>query len=281
MELLIFPVVEPFGDYLRSKFNTSTSQEVVDSYVYDPLYDNTLTIAQQYPELNKYVLTGSYKSESGSEIYLNAMQIPQGSVTVTSGGIKLVENQDYTVDYNFGKVTIINESILMAGTPISISLESNALFGSQFKTLLGSHVDYEINQDLSIGGTILNLTERPLTQKVNTGEEPISNTIWGIDLTYDKEVPFLTKLVDKIPLISTKEKSKFTNVTEFAHLIPGHQKSIGESGTAYIDDFEASRIGIEIKNPGAWYLSSTPTDAELAAESEAYRHAQERVRVSG
>jgi len=264
---VIFPVVEPFGDYLRSKFNTSTNQEVVDSYVYDPLYDNTLTIAQQYPELNKYVLTGSYKSESGSEIYLNAMQIPQGSVTVTSGGIKLVENQDYTVDYNFGKVTIINESILMAGTPISISLESNALFGSQFKTLLGSHVDYEINQDLSIGGTILNLTERPLTQKVNTGEEPISNTIWGIDLTYNKEVPFLTKLVDKIPLISTKEKSKFTNVTEFAHLIPGHQKSIGESGTAYIDDFEASRIGIEIKNPGAWYLSSTPTDSELSIGS--------------
>ena len=260
---IIFPVVEPFGDYLRGKFNVTTNQDIIDSYIYDPLYDNTVTIAQQYPELNKYKLIGSYKSETGSEIYLNAMQIPQGSVTVTSGGIKLVENQDYTVDYNFGKVTIINESILMAGTPISISLESNALFGSQFKTLLGSHIDYEISEDLSIGGTILNLTERPLTQKVNTGEEPISNTIWGLDLTYNTKVPLLTKLVDKLPLISTKEKSTFTNVTEFAHLIPGHQKSIGESGTAYIDDFEASRIGIEIKNPGAWYLSSTPTDPDL------------------
>ena len=183
---VIFPVLEPFGSHLRAEFNDVS---IADKYVYDVLYDSTITVARQFPQLNKFRIKGSYKSESGAEIFLNTMNIPDGSVTVTAGGMKLEENIDYTVDYDFGKVTIINEGILMAGTPIRISLESNAFFGMQYKTLVGAHVDYMLTDDFMIGGSILNLTERPPagSQKVNTGEEPISNTIWGIDLNYRKD----------------------------------------------------------------------------------------------
>ena len=45
------------------------------------------------------------------------------------------------------------------------------------------------------------------------------------------------------------ESSVLTLQGEFAHLIPGHQRAVGESGTAYIDDFEASSTGIDIKSP--------------------------------
>ena len=34
---------------------------------------------------------------------------------------------------------------------------------------------------------------------------------------------FLTKMVDKLPFIQTKEKSTFSVVVEFAHFIPGHR----------------------------------------------------------
>lgn len=261
---VIFPVLEPFGQHLREQFNDNS---IADKYVYDVLYDSTLTVAQQFPQLNKFRIKGSYKSESGAEIFLNAMNIPEGSVTVTAGGMKLEENQDYTVDYDFGKVTIINEGILMAGTPIRISLESNAFFGMQYKTLVGTHVDYAISDDFMIGGSILNLTERPPagSQKVNSGEEPISNTIWGLDMTYRKESPFITKMVDKLPFLETKEQSTITAVAEFAHLIPGHQRSI--QNTAYIDDFEASSIGLDIKMPAAWKLAAVPQDKSLFPES--------------
>jgi cell surface protein SprA len=260
---VIFPVREPFGDYLRSQFENS---DLADKYAYDVLYDSTLTVAQQFPELNKFRLKGSYQSESGSEIYLGVLSVEEGSVIVTAGGVKLEEGSDYTVNYGMGKVTIINEGILMSGTPIRISVESNT-FGLQQRSLIGTHVDYRISEDFSLGGTILNLTERPYTKKVNSGEEPISNTIWGLDGTYRTESAFLTKAVDALPFLETKEKSTVTAVAEFAQLIPGHQRSIGKEGTAYIDDFEASSTGIDIRNSGAWFHSSLPSDPILFPES--------------
>ena len=183
---IIFPVREPFGSYFRSKFS---DLNIAKKYIYQALYDSTITVAQQYPELNKFRLKGSYQSSSGGEIRLNAMNVPEGSVTVTAGSQKLIENQDYTVDYMLGRVTIINEGILTSGVPIKISLENNSMFGIQNKTLLGVHADYEINKDFVLGATMLNLTERPYTQKINTGEEPISNTIWGMDGNYQTDVP--------------------------------------------------------------------------------------------
>ena len=253
---IIFPVVEPFGDYLRTRFSDPT---VANNYVFEELYDSTKTVAQQlYPHLNKFSLRGEYQSTSSSDISLNAFNIPQGSVTVTAGGIKLVENVDYTVDYNLGRVRIINQGILNSGTPIDISLESNSLFSIQSKTLLGTRFDYEINKDFALGGTILHLNERPLTRKVNFGDEPISNTIWGVDGTYRTDSRFLTKLVDKLPFLETKEISSLTVTGEFAHFVPGHPKSITKEGAAYIDDFEGSQSTIDLKNVGTWFLASTP-----------------------
>ena len=260
---IIFPVREPFGEDLRDKFSNN---DIANNYVYDVLYDSTLTIAQQFPEYNKFRIKGSYQSESGAEIYLGVFSIEQGSVVVTAGGLRLEEGQDFTVNYSMGKVNIINDGILMSGTPIRISVESNT-FGLQQKTLVGTHVDYRISDDFMLGGTILNLTEKPYTKKVNSGDEPISNTIWGLDGTYRRESNLLTKIVDFLPILETKEKSMLTAQGEFAHLIPGHQRAIGENGTAYIDDFEASSTGIDIKNPGAWFLASLPNDPDLFPES--------------
>ena len=256
---IIFPVREPFGNYLANQFTSPTTAE---KYSYQILYDSTLTVAQQFPEKNKFRLKGTYESSSGAEIRLNAMNVPAGSVTVTAGSQKLVENQDYTVDYMLGRVTIINDGILSSGVPIKISLENNSMFGIQNKTLIGIHADYEINKDFLIGATMLRLSERPYTQKINSGQEPIANTIWGLDANYQTEVPWLTTVIDKLPFLETKEKSRLIVTGEFAHLIPGHHKAVGEEGVSYIDDFESSRTAIDIKNMGAWKLASIPQGQE-------------------
>ena len=257
---IIFPVREPFGSYLYDKITGGNSEydAIAESYVYQELYDSTKTIAANSSEKNKFYLAGTYQSSSSSEISLNALNVPEGSVKVTAGGMELSEGTDYIVDYTMGRVTIINQGMLESGTPINISLESNSMFNIQSKTLLGTHLDYTFSDDLSIGGTILNLTERPLTSKVSIGDEPISNTIWGFDVNYRTEAPFLTKAIDWLPFIETKEKSTITAYGEFAQLIPGHSKAIDEDGVSYIDDFEGSKTSIDIKTHSAWVLASTP-----------------------
>lgn len=254
---IIFPVVQPFGEHLRKSINDDA---LADKYVYDELYSQTQNIAEQQARKNKFILKGKYQASSGSEISLNALNVPQGSVTVSAGGRTLTEGTDFTVDYTLGRVKILNQGLLESGTPIKISLESHSLFSMQTKTMLGTHLDYKFNQDLNIGATLLNLSEKPLTQKVNQGEEPINNTIWGVNGTYQTEVPLLTKLVDAIPFIDTKEASNVTISGEFAQLIPGHSSAIGEGGQAYIDDFEGSTTKLDQKYQSAWHLASLPRD---------------------
>ncbi|HJZ39685.1 MAG TPA: cell surface protein SprA [Bacteroidales bacterium] len=257
---IFFTQTEPFGNDLRRTITGGdpSKNAIADKYVFEELYDSTQTKARQITQKNKFFLSGSYQSSSSSEIQLNAMNVPQGSVKVSSGGIALVENQDYTVDYTLGRVKILNQGLIESGAPLSVSLENNALFNLQTKTLMGTHLDYRFSDNFNIGGTLMNLTERPLTQKVNIGDEPISNTIWGLNTSYRTDSRLMTKLIDKLPLIETKETSSFALDAEFAQLIPGQAKIIGEGGVAYIDDFEGTETTVELKTIQSWFLSSTP-----------------------
>ncbi len=263
---IYFPVREPFGEHLRLKINPNHANvnllATENKYAYDQLYDSTKYIAQQFPEKNRFKIKGSYMSSSGSEISLNAPNIPENSVIVTAGGVPLKENQDYTVDYNLGKVKIINDGILQSGTPIKISFESNVIFGFQQKTLLGAHMDYRVNKDFTWGATAIRLNERPLMQKVSIGDEPIKNTMLGLDGNFRSELPFITRMIDKLPMYSTKEMSTVAANGEVAALIPGHSSVINskndKEGNAYIDDFEGSQTPIDIKSVGIWALASTP-----------------------
>lgn len=251
-----FPLLEPFGSSFRNLFQDPS---VANKYAFDSLYTNTPIDARvKFPSQNRFTLKGQYQSSSSNEISLNALNVPQGAVKVTAGGRELAENVDYTVDYTLGRVKILNQGLLESGTPIKISVESNALFNIQTKTLIASRFDYKVSEDFVLGGTIMNLTERPLTQKIGVGEEPISNTVWGVDGTYTTDAPYLTRFVDHIPFIDTKEKSTLKVSGEFAQLIPGHNRAIGGEGTAYIDDFEGSQSTIDLRSRHVWTLASIP-----------------------
>ena len=255
---IIFPNLKPFGDGLLEnlkKRGYNTTSLDVRKYSFPELYDSTQTKAKLIAEKNKFKLKGTYKSASSSEIYLNAMNVPQGSVKVTSGGIPLEEHRDYEVDYSMGTVKIINTGILNSGQPIKVSLENNSMFAVQTKTLVGTHLDYKINDDFNIGATVMHLNERPMTSKVGIGDEPISNTIWGLNTSYRAKSQFLTTLIDKLPLLETKEISQFTFTGEFAQLVPGTSSAIGSN--AYVDDFEGSETTYDLRSI-QWYLASTP-----------------------
>ncbi|WP_256003587.1 T9SS outer membrane translocon Sov/SprA [Pedobacter deserti] len=266
---IIFPVIEPFGKDLADQFLPS-EQALIDRYTYPALYDSTKVIAQQlFTRQNRYIIKGNYQSDISSEFSLNAINVPEGSVRVFSGTIPLQEGVDYTVDYQGGRVKILNTGVLLSGQPVRISTENNELFGLQQRSLFGTRLDYRVNNKWNIGGTLMNLTEKPLTPKVNIGEEPISNTIWGMDLNYSSNSRFLTRLIDRLPLISTKAPSSITFAGEFAQLMPGHPRALNFAGKAggvsYLDDFEGSRSIIDLKSSIAWQLSGTP---QLFPESQ-------------
>ena len=225
---IFFPVVEPFGKHLRDSIGDDA---IADKYVFQELYDSTKTTAKQIAEKNKFKLKGKYRASSGSEIQLGAMNIPAGSVHVTAGGQTLIENSDYSVDYTMGVVTILNQSIIDAGTAISVNLESNTNYSMQRKTMVGMNFMYDFTKNFQIGGTVMHLSEKPLTSKVSMGDEPISNTLWGLNTAWKQESQWLTNMIDKIPFINVTQPSNISFNAEFAQLIPGHAKGIQDNAS--------------------------------------------------
>ncbi|MBD5249965.1 MAG: cell surface protein SprA [Barnesiella sp.] len=254
---IIFPVVEPFGSHLASKI---ADPVLAEKYVYQELYDSTLVVARQFADKNKFVLKGKYQASAGSQIRLNAMNVPRGSVIVMAGGVQLVENSDYTVDYAMGIVTITNQSIIDSGQSISVTLENQSMYSTQRKTLLGLDLQYRFNKNFTVGGTLLHFSEKALTEKVNIGDEVINNTMWGLNLSYNTDFMWLTNLLNKIPTVNATQPSTLNVQAEFAQLVPHTQKTGSNKGSSYIDDFESTQIGIDLRSPYSWFLASTPYD---------------------
>ncbi len=266
---VIFPVLEPFGSSLRRLiFNvvkdSARADQIYDKYKYTALYDTSVTSARRELKSNQFLIRGSYKSGKSNEISLNTFNLdPSARVIVSAGSRSLVEGSDFIVDRNLGKVTILNEALLQSGVPINVSFEDNALFSFQTKTMIGLRAEYSKRKDWSVGATYMHLFEKPFTQKVNIGEDPINNRIVGVDFNIKKKAPWMTRLLDKLPLYSTKEASSWSVEAEMAALIPGHSTAINqtgsEGGVVYIDDFEGSSSGIGLGfNVSQWILASAP-----------------------
>ena len=225
------------------------------------LYKSTKTAALEAVEKNKFKLKGRYKSSGGSDgIPIGAFNVPRGSVKVTAGGRVLVEGIDYTVNYQLGRVQILDEALKASNTPIQVSTENNAVFGQQTRRFTGINVEHKFNENFVLGATLLNLNERPITQKANYGTEPINNTIFGFNGNYSTKVPFLTRLANKLPNIDTDVESNLSLRGEFAYLAPGAPKGTNLNGeaTSYVDDFEGSQNAIDLKSQQSWFLSSRP-----------------------
>ena len=271
---VMFPVLEPFGKFLQDTLvGAGMNDDTAKQYAFNQLYDSTLFRAQEFQQLNRFMLRGTYKSSTSSEISLGTFNLPRGSVRVSAGGRQLVENVDYEIDYNIGRIRILNDAILQSGQNVNVSFEDNTFFGFQSRTMLGARFDYEFSEDVTIGGTFMNLFERPLTQKVNYGDDPINNKMYGLDFSISKDAPWLTKALDFLPLIETKEASSINAQAEVAVLDPGYNRAINQGidqgGTTYIDDFEGSTstlpLGIPANN---WVLASVPQgDLNLFPES--------------
>ena len=245
---VIFTKVQPFGDYMQSLVGNDPK------YVLHDLYDKQKLPQSPLPQW--YTIEGRYKGTQGQGISLGAVNVPQGSVKVAANGVQLTEGVDYTVDYMLGTVTIINENVKQSGQAINISLENQLTFNTQRKRFLGLNLERRFNENFILGGTVINYSESPLTQKVNFGQEAVNNTMAGINLMYNNQAPYLTRLANKLPMVKTEAPSNLNFKMEAAYLIPGLNK--GTNNQSYIDDFEQTTSKISLKEPAAWSLASKP-----------------------
>ena len=256
---VFFPEAEPFGRYLYNQLVAKgVSPEKAAKYSYTELYDSTKTVAKQIAEKDKYRLTGQFRGTSANVISLGAYNVPQGSVVVTAGGVTLSEGSDYSVDYSAGEVTILNQSIIDAGTAVNVSLESNTDYAQQRKTMLGLNWEYDFTKNFQLSGTFQHLSEQALTTKVSMGSEPLNNTLWGLNINWKKESQWLTNVLDKIPFLHCTQPSQISFTGEFAQLIAG-QASGTQDNASYIDDFENTKNTIDVSTPSSWIISSVPT----------------------
>lgn len=256
---VFIPKVEPFGSYMRDYLiKRGVAVDKAEKYAFTELYDSTKTVAKQIAEKNKYQIVGQFKGSAANVISLDAYNVPQGSVVVTAGGITLKEGTDYSVDYSAGEVTILNQSIIDAGTAVNVSLESNTDFGQTRKTMFGLNWEYDFTKNFQLSGTIQHLSEQALTTKVSMGSEPLKNTLWGINLNWRKESQWLTNVLDKIPFLHLTQPSQISFTGEFAQLIAGEAGGT-QDNASYIDDFEGTKTTIDVTTPTSWFISSVPS----------------------
>lgn len=298
---ILFPYRQPFGSHLarvlRGEFTENgervpvsysgiSEEEALARFVFEDLYTLKQTNAAQQTARDVYRIEGEFRG-GVQEVYDLGFAIVENSVTVKSGNIELTEGTDYIVDYATGTVTITNPTYLTHGRDVRIAFERNQFVAIQKKTLLGLRANYDFSDKFSLGATWMRLSERPLIDKYRLGEEPIANTIWGLDLRYAAEPRWMTSLVDALPLIQTRAPSAFEFKGEFARLSPGHPQTLAFeqsrenlrsvaspnardfyddelSGISYIDDFEGTENAYSLLQPGAWMISAAPEGHEGA-----------------
>jgi cell surface protein SprA len=263
--LLIFPFQRPFERPIREEIERVTGQPINEQnarFIYNEIYERTQFDAQNTSAKNFYAIKVRYKSTIQNPISIG-FNVAQGSVRVTSRGVPLREGIDYTVDYQLGQVTILKDDALQQGANLTIDFEKNDLFLLASRTIVGLRGEYAFSDDFKLGATFLQYSERPLTDKVRVGDEPIVNRIFGLDLQYATQMRWLTKWIDRLPLISTKEPSRFSINAEYAQVMPGVpdelRTELDPDGVSYIDDFEGSRQIISLGlNGNNWALGSPP-----------------------
>ena len=256
---VFFPKAEPFGaDMYEALTSKGVPAAIAEKYSYTELYDSTKTTAKQITEKNKYQISGQFRGTLANVISLGAYNVPQGSVVVTAGGVTLTEGSDYTVDYSAGEVTILNQSIIDAGTTVNVSLESNTDYAQERKTFLGLNWQYDFSKNFQISGTLQHLSEQALTTKVTMGSEPLNNTLWGLNINWKHESQWLTNMLDKLPFLHCTQPSQISFSGEFAQLIAGQASGV-QDNASYIDDFENTKNAIDVSTPTSWVLSSVPS----------------------
>ncbi len=250
---LIFPSLTPFAPPRGSPF-------AIDSSLYVKIYNaKDYTLEQREHKFDIEITTST-----SSSTYNLGFNVLEGSEVVRLNGRELVRDKDYIIDYFSGTLQILDEEARRPNANVEIEYERGSLFQLDKKTLLGGRLEYSLGERGFIGMTALYLNRSTLDQRVRLGQEPVRNFIWDVNTALDFRPNFLSKALDKLPVVETAAESKLHVEAEYAEVSPNpntfNEDKLGEKGgVAYIDDFEGSKRSTTLGIPYlTWSRASVP-----------------------
>jgi cell surface protein SprA len=279
---LIFPYLNPFAvdsavtsqpiwmtNALGQPLGNGGNPNLKDypQYQSNSFYVNPSTNNSDYTKDTKFTIHVSYANQSST--FNLGFNVIEGSEEVTLNGVPLERGaaRDYTIDYFTGQLIILNEAALAPGANLDIKYELNEFFQLDKKVILGSRAEMKFgeNDNSFIGLSAIYFSKSSIDEKVRVGKEPMENFIWDLNAKITKELPWLTRGLDWLPVIKTDAPSSVTFTGEIAQVIPNpntsENKDLGDVGVAYLDDFEGSRREAQLSIiRGAWGMASIPAD---------------------
>jgi hypothetical protein len=213
-------------------------------YSCSAMYNKNRTDYSAINEDSKFEIAYKYENRS-SIINLGAMVI-EGSESVQLGGETLTRGVDYTIDYFSGTLTLLRADATNPDQKLDIKYERNQFFQLDKKTILGARAQYDFGDNSFIGGTALYFGQSVIDEKVDIGYEPMRNFVWDMNGRFSKDLPFLTRAVNWLPLIKADQMSSLTFEGEIARVNPNPNTLSNDAtgdpdGVGFIDDFESSK----------------------------------------
>jgi hypothetical protein len=256
-----FPYLRPF-QYGPGDESGERNPNLADKYSCSAMYDSSRSNYSAINEDTKFKIVINSKSRS-STISLGAMVI-ENSEIVTLNGSQLQRGVDYTIDYFSGILTLLRSDATSPDAQLDVKYEKNQFFQLDKKTILGARAEYPLGENSFIGATALYFSQSVIDEKVDVGYEPMRNFVWDINGKFSRNLDFLTRAIDWLPLVRTDAKSTIDFEGEIAQVRPNpntlsNEQTGDPNGVGFLDDFEGSK---RITSPPVmrryWTLAAPP-----------------------
>uniref|UniRef100_A0A7C6AG62 Gliding motility protein SprA N-terminal domain-containing protein n=1 Tax=candidate division WOR-3 bacterium TaxID=2052148 RepID=A0A7C6AG62_UNCW3 len=221
------------------------------------------------PEPDSEVYTNPYYAVGQDKyyIYTKSVQVKRiFSIPFNTKRVKvyindvLVDSSQYVVDYTEGKLEFLRP--LSVTDRVRIQAEYSTLFSLSQKSLIGLRANSKIFGEGNLGSSFFYRTESYQTapyEHIRLNEEPYNRMVWEADCALPGKIPYLTELIDNLPLIQTETESKFNINVEGAYSF----SNINSQNAVYLDDFEATTINHAVTlTKSYWHLCSKPVNQD-------------------
>ena len=208
----------------------------------------------------RFRLEFSYRLRSEgliSSFSLGALGVRPGSETIHLGDRLLSPEEDYSIDYDLGQVTLRDPERLFTVAPdaeIRVSWEQQSLFRISPTQVLGMRTRAGLGDGGEINLLTLYRSERSIFERPVLGTEPRSALLGGIGGGYERPLPWLDRLIGKLPGQGSSGASGFSLSGEVAASLPNPNTA----DFAFLDDFDGSQHSTVSLFAHAWVHGSAP-----------------------
>jgi hypothetical protein len=260
-DFLVFPDLQPFFQPVPFP------PDVVDLTVPNrQLYRESPEQRRSATQDQVYFISATYRGKAGqtNEIELGALNILEGSETITAGGVTLVRGQDYQIFYDFGRLVFSDPDALASRFPnsqIEISFEVAPLFNLAPTSVAGFNAVYQPAGKLFLNSSVIMQSTESLSNRPILGAEPTRSILGELDGNYEVELPFLSRVLDDLPLLRAAGPSTLRLRGEMALNLPNPNTE----GRVFLNDFEGTELASSISlNNRNYLVGSVPQGRGLS-----------------